>query len=93
MAQDPENDCIQWQVCRILLDFRPFQPLAANPDDLLDTLDVLLMNGQMSTHMRGVLVAHLNQIPWMGANDAGGRERTWGAVHLIMTSPEYMVQK
>ncbi len=92
-AQDPENDCIEWHVCRILLDFRPFQPLAANPGDLLDVLNVLLMNGQMSTHMRGVLVNHLNQIPWMGTYDEGGRERTWGAVHLIMTSPEYMVQK
>lgn len=92
-AQDPENDCIQWHVCRILLDFRPFQPLAANPGDLLDVLDVLLMNGQMSSHMRGVLTDHMNQIPWMGANDPGGRNRTWGAVHLIMTSPEYMVQK
>ena len=80
----------QWT---ILLDFEPYYPQAANSETLIDTLNVLLMNGQMSSHMRSVLITHLDNIPWMGYQDAGGRNRTWGAVHLIMTSPEYMVQK
>lgn len=87
----PCAPCVnQWA---ILLDFEPYYPQAANPETLLDTLNVLLMNGQMSSHMRNVLITHLNNIPWMGYQDEGGRNRTWGAVHLIMTSPEYMVQK
>lgn len=90
-ASDPEGDCATWQVCRILLDFTPYYAQAANPETLLDTLDVLLMNGQMSAHMRNVLVTHLNGIDPVGTN--GARNRVWGAVHLIMTSPEYMVQK
>ena len=90
-ASDPEGDCATWGVCRILLDFTPYYALAGNPNALLDTLDVLLMNGQMSAHMRGVLVNHLNGIDPVGMD--GARNRVWGAVHLIMTSPEYMVQK
>ncbi|MFA5591223.1 MAG: DUF1800 family protein [Lysobacteraceae bacterium] len=75
----------------ILLDFEPYYALTANPQTLLDTLDVLLLNGQMSAHMRGVLVNHLNGIDPVAPH--GPRNRVWGAVHLIMTSPEYMVQK
>jgi hypothetical protein len=78
---------------RVLLDLRPFQPLAADPGVLLDRLNLLLMNGQMSASMRSVLLTHLNSIPYTAGNDSGGRERTWSAVHLIMTSPDYIVQK
>jgi hypothetical protein len=85
-AQNPSAD-------RILLDFSAVQPLASNPAALLDHLDLLLMNGQMSSHMRAVLLDHLDDIPFTSGNDTGGRARTWGAVHLIMTSPEYIVQK
>lgn len=90
-AQDADDECVIWGVCRILLDFTPYYALAGNPNTLLDTLDVLLMNGQMSAHMRGELANHLNGIDPVGEH--GARNRVWGAVHLIMTSPEYMVQK
>lgn len=85
-AQSPQAD-------RILLDFRPMQALAADPDALLDRLDVLLMNGQMTPAMRQVLLDHVAAIPFTAGNDSGGRARVWGAVHLIMTSPQYIVQK
>jgi uncharacterized protein (DUF1800 family) len=85
-AQNPD-------VWRVLIDLRPHYALAAQPGALLDRLDVLLMNGQMSEGMRAILLAHLNGIPFTAGNDSGGRARTWGAVHLIMTSPEYIVQK
>ncbi|MCX7564237.1 DUF1800 family protein [Xanthomonadaceae bacterium XH05] len=78
----------QWT---ILLDFEPYYSLAGNPSALLDALDVLLMNGQMSGPMRSVLLSHLNGIDPVAPH--GPRNRVWGAVHLIMTSPEYMVQK
>jgi uncharacterized protein (DUF1800 family) len=77
----------------ILVDFRPLQAIATSNGALLDRLDLLLMNGQMTPAMRAILLAHLDAIPYTAANDAGGRARAWGAVHLIMTSPEYIVHK
>src|SRR5690606_25253865 len=77
----------------ILADFRPLQAIAGNIETLLDRLDLLLLNGQMTPTMRSVLRTHLEAIPYAGANDSGGRQRVWGAVHLILTSPDYIVQK
>lgn len=77
----------------ITADFRPFQALAATPANLVAALNTVLMSGQMSAFMRTTLINHLNTIPNSGGNDTGGRNRTWEAVHLIMTSPEYVVQK
>jgi uncharacterized protein (DUF1800 family) len=85
-AQNPAAD-------RILVDFRPIQPLAQTIDPLLDRLNVLLMSGQMSSAMRTVLRDYLATIPYTAGNDSGGRRRTWEAIHLITTSPEYIVQK
>ncbi len=85
-AQDPDPE-------RILLDFRPLQAIAGDNGVLLDRLNLLLMNGQMSAQMRTVLRTHLDAIPYAAGNDGGGRARVWGAVHLITTSPEYIVQK
>ncbi len=78
---------------RVLIDFTAIQGLAADPNDLLDHLDVLLLNGLMSAQMRGVLLPYLQAIPFTAGNDPGGRRRTWEALHLIITSPEYSVQK
>ena len=77
----------------ILVDFGPLQSIATDNGVLLDRLDLLLMNGQMSASMRTILRTHLDQIPYTAPNDSGGRQRVWGAVHLIMTSPDYIVQK
>jgi uncharacterized protein (DUF1800 family) len=77
----------------ILADFRPFQPLAASPATLVDALNGVLMSGQMSAAMRTTLINYLTTLPNTGSNDPGGRVRTWEAVQLIMTSPEYVVQK
>jgi uncharacterized protein (DUF1800 family) len=77
----------------ICVDFRPFQPLAATPANLIDALNGVLMSGQMSSAMRTTLITYLTGIPNTGSNDPGGRVRTWEAVHLILTSPQYAVQK
>ncbi|MCB1628171.1 MAG: DUF1800 family protein [Xanthomonadales bacterium] len=78
---------------RVLIDFTDIQPLAVDPAALLDRLDVLLLNGLMSAQMRGVLLPYLSAIPFTAANDNGGRRRTWEAIHLIVTSAEYSVQR
>lgn len=77
----------------IMMDFSPLWSLATSPAALVDHLDVLLMSGQMSTHMRTVVVAYIGGIPYTSFGDSGGRRRAWEAIHLIMTSPEYQVQK
>jgi hypothetical protein len=51
------------------------------------------MSGQMSPFMRQTLINHLNSV------DANSWDSTWKvqrikrALYLILTSPEYMVQK
>lgn len=77
----------------VMMDFSNLWSLATAPAQLVEHLDVLLMSGQMSAHMRGVVVAYIESIPYTGFGDSGGRRRAWEAVHLIVTSPEYQVQK
>ncbi|WP_395789376.1 DUF1800 family protein [Aquimonas sp.] len=77
----------------VMMEFNNLWSLANSPAALIDHLNVLLMGGQMSAHMRGVVLAYIEGIPYTAFNDPGGRQRSWEAVHLIVTSPEYQVQK
>lgn len=65
---------------------------AGDPGALVDRYSLLLMGGQMSPFMRGVIVARLDQ---MSADDYDhlGRARVQEALYLILTSPEYSIQK
>ena len=59
---------------------------------LIERYDLLFMAGSMSAPMTNTLVAHLNDInlnSWPGAS----RERVQDALWLILTSPEYVVEK
>ena len=60
---------------------------------LVDAYSTRFMSGQMSPFMRQTLIAYLDTI----TNDNTGSDwRKWrvlGALYLIFTSPEYMVQK
>ena len=60
--------------------------IAADPRALIDRLDLLLMYGNMSGPMRGVLLGAMYRI-----DDPEQRARM--AVHLISISPEYCVLK
>jgi len=64
----------------------------ADPAALVDRYSLLLMGGQMSPFMRGVLVARLNQMR-AGDYDDLGLARVQEALYLVLTSPEYSVQK
>ncbi|MEO7917521.1 MAG: DUF1800 family protein, partial [Dokdonella sp.] len=77
----------------VMLRFDSLWPLASTPAALIDHLDVLLMSGQMSPYMRGVVLNYIGALPYTASNDPGGRRRSWEAVNLIVTSPEYQVQK
>ena len=65
---------------------------ASDPTALISRYDRLFMAGQMSPFMRNVLVTRLNQ---MQAGDYAnlGRARLQEALYLILTSPEYSIQK
>ncbi|MEY2504620.1 MAG: hypothetical protein QOG27_900 [Verrucomicrobiota bacterium] len=62
--------------------------LAANPAQLVDHLNALLMYGNMSTQMRTILINAVTQIP---SNNPTERART--AIYLVINSPEYTVDK
>ena len=64
----------------------------ANPAQLVDDYNLLLMAGQMSPFMRDVLVTRLNDLTDDSNGDLG-RQRVQHALYLIMNSPEYSIQK
>jgi uncharacterized protein (DUF1800 family) len=72
----------------IVLDLSAQTSLASNPAVLVDSLNTLLMSGQMSASMRSIVVNAVTQIP-----AANTLERAQTAVHLIVTSPEFVIQK
>lgn len=65
---------------------------ASDPAALVDRYDLLLMGGQMSPFMRGVLVARLQAMRASDYDDLG-RARVQDALYLIFNSPEYSIQK
>ncbi|HEY6070389.1 MAG TPA: DUF1800 domain-containing protein [Chthoniobacterales bacterium] len=72
----------------IVLDLSTQSTLASNPGALVDSLNDLLMGGQMSAAMRNIVVNCVTQIP-----STSPLERAQTAVHLIVTSPEFIIQK
>ena len=72
----------------IVLDLSAPTSLAANPPQLVDSLNNLLMGGGMSSNMRTIVVNAVSQIP-----AANTLERAQTAVHLLVTSPEFVIQK
>lgn len=72
--------------------------LVADPDKLIDRLDLVLMGGQMSTLLRGQIRNSIESIVVLpNASPATARylnnHRIYVAVFLAMASPEYIVQK
>lgn len=71
---------------QILLDLDRERALAADPAALVDHLDVLLLAGGMSPQMRAILITHLE-----GESDLLARAAD--AVYLVVSSPEFAIQK
>ena len=72
------------------LDFSTELELAANSDELLDHLDLLMLNQMMSADMRAELKSHIDSLP----DDAQGlSQRVRDTISLIAVSPEYSVQR
>lgn len=64
--------------------------LAVSSDALLDRLNLLLLSGQMSQELRLALHDHFELLP---ADLDGRSARVRDAINLIMSSPEYYVQR
>ncbi len=71
---------------QILLDLAPETALASDPAALVDHLNVLLLGGTMSLEMRTILIAHAE-------GEAELRARAADVIYLIVSSPEFAVQK
>ena len=70
------------------LDFTALQALASNPTALVDSLNVLLLHGTMSSAMRSSIVGAVNAV---AATNTLKRART--AVYLVATSSQYQVER
>jgi uncharacterized protein (DUF1800 family) len=78
----------------LAMDYAADAALAAvDPAQLLQDYDLLLMSGQMSPFMRGVLLARLQALSGDEYGADLGRVRVQHALYLILTSPEYAIQK
>ena len=62
--------------------------LAGNPGLLVDYLNLLLMQGQMSSTLRDQILGAINSNPTNSASN-----KVYLAIFLTMASPEYLVQK
>jgi uncharacterized protein (DUF1800 family) len=76
---------------RLNPDFTAELNLASNAQQLVDRLDLLLTAGQLSPDTRTVIVDALNSIN--ASTDSGRRSRIAAAITLIMSSPDYLIQK
>ena len=73
---------------RITLNISPEITMAANPTQLVDHLNSLLMANNMSTEMRTILINAITQIP---ASNPTERAKT--AIYLVINSPEFTIDK
>jgi uncharacterized protein (DUF1800 family) len=70
------------------INLSPLATLAADPEKLMDKLDLVMMHNTMSVAMRSIIIDAINAVP---ASDSLARART--AVYLVATSPQYQVER
>jgi len=73
------------------LNLQTEQNLASNATNLVESLNQLLMAGQMPAQMKTNIVNFVNTLP---ATTAGNRlTRAQAAVHLVATSAQFTTQR
>ncbi len=83
-----ESDQTKW----IRPDYGPYITLAANPAQLVDALNLLLLSGSMSNEFRAQLIDVMTKLTDSNATTQN-TERVKTALFLILNSPEYSIQK
>lgn len=74
----------------ILVNYAALLPLALDPPELLDELDTLLLSGGMTDTFRTTLLDYLQTID---ATADSGLLRLQEAIYLIVSSPQYSIQR
>jgi len=83
------RDGFKWEDGKPLTpNYSEYTPLASNPSQLVDRFDLILTCGGMSSALKTKLVSELNR---MSASEPV--KRVTMALHLILTSPDYVIQK
>ena len=67
--------------------------LAKNTDALLEHLNLVLLNGEMSQPLKQIVSEHLNKKGIFHNDERQGLEKAREAILLISSSPEYLNQK
>ena len=75
------------------VDLSSEEPFADDPAALIDRYNTLFMSGQMPPAMRQLLIDHVSALPNDEWHPDYRRERVQDALVLILTSPQYAVQK
>ena len=70
------------------LDFSAYLPLAGDPAGLVDTLNTIMMSGQMPADMRSAVITAVTAV-----NSSNSLKRVRTAVYLIATSNQYQVER
>ena len=73
------------------IDLSAWISLANDPNNLIETLNALLLHGTMSDDMRQSVMTAVTSIP--ASNDTNRRMRVQTAIYLILTSSQYQVQR
>ncbi len=74
-------------------DMRDVTNLASNTDNLLDYLDLVLLNNEMSNPLRDILKEHLDAPDIFNDGREGQFQKAREAIMLIVDSPEYLIQR
>ncbi|HEX8998955.1 MAG TPA: DUF1800 family protein, partial [Blastocatellia bacterium] len=83
------RDGFKWEQSKPLTpDYSSMTALAAAPRQLIDHLDLVMTGGGMSSALKAQLLTELTR---MNANEPV--KRVTMALHLILTSPDYVIQK
>ena len=72
----------------VYLNYIPWESLARDAAALIEELDLTFMSGQMPANMRATLVSHVSSIPASNTT-----RRLQDAAHLVITSPQYAIQR
>lgn len=83
------RDGFNWEKDKPLIpDYSALTPLASTPAQLIGTLDRILTAGGMSSELKQKLI---DEISRMRSNDPAARVKM--AIHLVLTSPDYAIQR
>jgi len=65
--------------------------------ELLDRLDLILAHGQISQRSKDFMIPVIQEMPTLGYNDENTlflkRQRVNMAIYLMMSSPEYLINR